>query len=201
MVRSCVRQFFLRSPAEEPATLLYLSEWLDQFEAIVSFNGRGFDLPILQTRFILHRLRPRILSAPHLDLLTPGPARLARPAGIVLAQIAGIPRARHPPRSDRHRRLADPAAVLRLRAHRRCQRDAARALSQRLRHPVDGHAGDTPDPDLRRRTSDLAHRRGFVRPRQVARRSRRARSGGALSAAGAGRSCPTPWCISKPPCA
>ncbi len=66
-----VRQFFLRSPAEEPAALLYLSEWLDQFEAIVSFNGRGFDLPILQTRFTLQRLRPQILSAPHLDLLTP----------------------------------------------------------------------------------------------------------------------------------
>jgi uncharacterized protein YprB with RNaseH-like and TPR domain len=66
-----VRQFFLRSPAEEPALLLHLSDWLDQFEAIVSFNGRGFDLPILQTRFTLHRLRPQILRAPHLDLLTP----------------------------------------------------------------------------------------------------------------------------------
>jgi hypothetical protein len=66
-----VRQFFLRSPAEEPAALLYLSEWLDQFEALVSFNGRGFDLPILQTRFTLQRLRPRILNAPHLDLLAP----------------------------------------------------------------------------------------------------------------------------------
>jgi uncharacterized protein len=66
-----VRQFFLRSPAEEPAALLYLSEWLNQFEAIVSFNGRGFDLPILQTRFTLQRLRPQILRAPHLDLLTP----------------------------------------------------------------------------------------------------------------------------------
>ena len=66
-----VRQFFLRSPAEEPAALLYLSEWLDQFEAIVSFNGRGFDLPVLQTRFTLQRLRPHILNAPHLDLLTP----------------------------------------------------------------------------------------------------------------------------------
>jgi len=66
-----LRQFFLRSPAEEPAALLHLAAWLDQFEAIVSFNGRGFDMPLLQTRFILHRLRPAILSAPNLDLLTP----------------------------------------------------------------------------------------------------------------------------------
>ncbi|HEY4721984.1 MAG TPA: ribonuclease H-like domain-containing protein, partial [Anaerolineae bacterium] len=66
-----VRQYFLRSPAEEPAALLHLADWLDQFDAVVSFNGRGFDLPLLQTRFTLQRLRPRILTAPHLDLLTP----------------------------------------------------------------------------------------------------------------------------------
>ena len=66
-----VQQYFMRSPAEEPALLLHLSEWLDQFEAIVSFNGRGFDVPILQSRFIQNRLHPQILRAPHLDLLTP----------------------------------------------------------------------------------------------------------------------------------
>ncbi len=66
-----LRQFFLRSPAEEPAMLLHLSEWLDEYEALVSFNGRGFDLPLLTTRFILQRLRPQILTAPHLDLLAP----------------------------------------------------------------------------------------------------------------------------------
>ena len=66
-----VRQFFLRSPAEEPALLLHLADWLDQFSAVVSFNGRGFDLPLLTTRFTLQRLRPQILHVPHLDLLTP----------------------------------------------------------------------------------------------------------------------------------
>jgi uncharacterized protein YprB with RNaseH-like and TPR domain len=66
-----VRQYFLRTPAEEPAMLLQLSDTLDQYEAVVSFNGRGFDLPLLQTRFTLARLRPHILTAPHLDLLLP----------------------------------------------------------------------------------------------------------------------------------
>jgi tetratricopeptide (TPR) repeat protein len=61
----------LRSPAEEPTVLLHLADWLDQFDAVVSFNGRGFDLPLLQTRFTLQRLHPRILTVPHLDLLTP----------------------------------------------------------------------------------------------------------------------------------
>jgi len=48
-----------------------LADWLDRYEAIVSFNGRGFDVPLLATRFTLQRLRPAILTAPHLDLLTP----------------------------------------------------------------------------------------------------------------------------------
>ena len=66
-----VRQYFLRSPDEEAATLKHLSDTLDGFDAIVSFNGRGFDVPVLATRFTLARLFPRILSAPHLDLLLP----------------------------------------------------------------------------------------------------------------------------------
>jgi len=66
-----LRQFFLRSPGEEPAMLHALAEWLDTFDALVSFNGRGFDLPLLASRFQLARMRPRILRAPHLDLLTP----------------------------------------------------------------------------------------------------------------------------------
>ncbi len=66
-----VRQYFLRSPAEEAAMLLHLGDMLDQHAAVVSFNGRGFDLPLLQTRFTLVRLQPHILTAPHLDLLIP----------------------------------------------------------------------------------------------------------------------------------
>ncbi len=66
-----IRQFFLRSPAEEPAMLHALAEGLDSLDALVSFNGRGFDLPLLQSRFTLARMRPRILRAPHLDLLMP----------------------------------------------------------------------------------------------------------------------------------
>ena len=66
-----LRQFFLRTPGEEPAMLHALAEWLDTFDALVSFNGRGFDVPLLESRFRLARMRPRILRAPHLDLLTP----------------------------------------------------------------------------------------------------------------------------------
>ncbi len=66
-----VQQYFLRNPSEEPAMLLHLSDVLDQYDSVVSFNGRGFDMPLLQTRFTLARMRPKILTAPHLDLLPP----------------------------------------------------------------------------------------------------------------------------------
>ncbi len=66
-----LRQFFLRNPAEEPAMLHALTDWLDSFEAVVSFNGRGFDLPLLSSRFTLARMQPRVLRFPHLDLLAP----------------------------------------------------------------------------------------------------------------------------------
>jgi uncharacterized protein YprB with RNaseH-like and TPR domain len=66
-----LRQYFLRDPVEEPAALHHLADWSEGFSGLVSFNGRGFDVPILQSRFILSRLRPSILKAPHLDLLPP----------------------------------------------------------------------------------------------------------------------------------
>jgi len=66
-----LRQYFLRDPAEEPAALYHLAEWSAGFGGLVSFNGYGFDVPILQNRFVLARLQPAILRTPHLDLLPP----------------------------------------------------------------------------------------------------------------------------------
>ena len=61
---------FLRSPDEELAAMRYIEDVLDNATGIVSFNGNGFDLPLLETRFILNRMAPRWRALPHLDLLT-----------------------------------------------------------------------------------------------------------------------------------
>ena len=66
-----VRQHFLRDPGDEPAMVEALAEFVSQFEALVSFNGRAFDLPILENRFIMARMRPMTAGMPHLDLLAP----------------------------------------------------------------------------------------------------------------------------------
>jgi len=66
-----VRQFFMRSPAEERAQLHLVEEALNNCTGVVSFNGRAFDLPLLQNRFILARRPLPLAGAPHLDLLPP----------------------------------------------------------------------------------------------------------------------------------
>jgi uncharacterized protein YprB with RNaseH-like and TPR domain len=67
-----VRQFFMRDLDEEPALLTALEETFRKFDGFVTYNGAGFDLPLLETRFVLGRRRfPGEVF--HVDLL--GPAR------------------------------------------------------------------------------------------------------------------------------
>jgi len=66
-----VEQFLMRDQAEEREMLTLLRERLRRFRYLVSFNGKSFDLPLLEARFILSRLQPDVLALPHLDLLYP----------------------------------------------------------------------------------------------------------------------------------
>jgi uncharacterized protein YprB with RNaseH-like and TPR domain len=68
-----VAQFFLGELAEEEKMIQELGQFFSQmnFQSVVTFNGKGFDMPLLETRFILHK-QPFILSElPHLDFLFP----------------------------------------------------------------------------------------------------------------------------------
>ncbi len=63
-----VCQLFMRDLDEEPALLSALDTLLKRFEGLVTYNGAAFDLPLLETRFVLGRRRwpgERF----HLDLL------------------------------------------------------------------------------------------------------------------------------------
>ncbi len=66
-----VRQYFMRDYHEEEALLHALEEDLAGFARMVTYNGRGFDVPLLDTRFRLIRSRFALSDAPHLDLLHP----------------------------------------------------------------------------------------------------------------------------------
>ncbi len=63
------RQVVLTSFAGERALLSVIAEWLGPAAAIVSFNGKTFDLPVIETRWLFHRIPPPILGSLHLDML------------------------------------------------------------------------------------------------------------------------------------
>jgi tetratricopeptide (TPR) repeat protein len=66
-----VEQFFMRDHSEEHSVLLALRERLAERPVLVTFNGKSFDWPLLETRFRMTRaITPRAPLA-HLDLLHP----------------------------------------------------------------------------------------------------------------------------------
>lgn len=67
--RFVVVQHFMRDFDEEPALLAALHALLQRASGVVTFNGSGFDLPLLETRFVL--ARRRWPPAAHVDLLRP----------------------------------------------------------------------------------------------------------------------------------
>jgi len=68
-----VSQFFLGDLAEEGHLIQELRQFFAQmdFRSLVTFNGKAFDLPLLETRFILHREVLPLSGLPHLDFLFP----------------------------------------------------------------------------------------------------------------------------------
>ncbi len=67
-----LRQYFLRDPSEERAMLHALQEDIQATQGFVSFNGRTFDLPLLEMRYTVSlRRRWPLGTWPHLDLLYP----------------------------------------------------------------------------------------------------------------------------------
>ena len=66
-----VDQYFLPDLADEGAILDCVAEQLDHAAAVVTYNGRAFDLPLLEGRFRFWRLEPAFRELPDLDLLWP----------------------------------------------------------------------------------------------------------------------------------
>lgn len=67
-----LQQYFLRDLQEESAMLIALSEAISSANGFVTFNGRSFDIPLLEMRYVMALRRRWALSKwPHLDLLYP----------------------------------------------------------------------------------------------------------------------------------
>jgi len=66
-----VHQFFMRDPGEERAQLAAVAEAVADCTGLVTFNGRTFDVPLLTSRYTLHKLPFPLTAERHLDLLPP----------------------------------------------------------------------------------------------------------------------------------
>ena len=62
-------QVIMRDPVEEPAMLLHLMNQIGREYIFVSFNGKSFDIPLLQNRLVMNRLPMKLREIQHLDLL------------------------------------------------------------------------------------------------------------------------------------
>jgi uncharacterized protein YprB with RNaseH-like and TPR domain len=68
-----VKIFILEDLNKEDLFLDHVDTFIqgNEFSATVTYNGKGFDFPLMETRYILQRKRFPLLKIPHLDFLYP----------------------------------------------------------------------------------------------------------------------------------
>ena len=100
-----VEQFMLREYSDEPELIDRLARRMEGFDSVCTFNGKNFDMPLLEARFTMNRLRDRWRTLENLDLLYParrawklrlGSCRLAN----IETQILNLPRENDLPGSE-----------------------------------------------------------------------------------------------------
>ena len=100
-----IEQLMMRDYADEPELIDRLSRIMAQFDSVCTFNGRNFDMPLLEARFTMCRMRDRWQALENLDLLVParrawklriGSCRLSR----IETEILGMPREADLPGSE-----------------------------------------------------------------------------------------------------
>jgi len=67
----CVRQYFMRDYNEERALLSALNDLLANYKAVVTYNGKTFDLPLMESRYIMSGMKMSLEDPYHFDLLYP----------------------------------------------------------------------------------------------------------------------------------
>jgi uncharacterized protein YprB with RNaseH-like and TPR domain len=66
-----VRQFLLTSYASERALLCAVAECFGATSLLVTYNGKTFDVPVMETRWMFHRMPLPLESVRHFDMLHP----------------------------------------------------------------------------------------------------------------------------------
>ena len=66
-----IRQFLLTSYAAERALLSAVAECFEDAALLVTYNGKTFDVPVMETRWLFHRMEMPLESVRHFDMLHP----------------------------------------------------------------------------------------------------------------------------------
>jgi uncharacterized protein YprB with RNaseH-like and TPR domain len=64
-----VRQFLLTSFTSERALLAAVATFFEATDLIVTYNGKTFDVPVMETRWLFHRMEMPLDGVPHFDTL------------------------------------------------------------------------------------------------------------------------------------
>ena len=102
-----VRQFLLPGFEHERAVLSEFQDWAKAHGTLCTYNGRSFDVPLIETRFMFNRVPCPLDGVPHLDMLhaarrlcrqrplttgTPDPDDSSCSLGVLEKHIAGVHR-------------------------------------------------------------------------------------------------------------
>ena len=64
-----IRQFFLHDLAEEAAFLQAIFDFVQNYDSLVTYNGKCFDTQILKNRYLMHRRDDPLQDKQHIDML------------------------------------------------------------------------------------------------------------------------------------
>ena len=154
------RQFFLNGYAAERALLHLVAEFLAEAPFIVTYNGRTFDVPVMEMRWQFHRIPPPLDGLPHVDMLPPA-RRLWREAEdgadrscrlvhleeslLGYAREGDVPGWEIPQRYFDYVRRGDPAPLEPVLLHNRLDLVSLAALTARAQRLVDEGASAARD--------------------------------------------------------
>jgi uncharacterized protein YprB with RNaseH-like and TPR domain len=154
------RQFLMTQYADERPILETVGAELARAGALVSFNGKSFDAPLLESRFSFHRLRWPGAQVPHVDVLHPARRfwKEGSPDGsgcslqalerklLGVRRVGDVPGFEIPGRYFAFVRSGDARPLAAVLEHNRLDLLTLAALTARLLHLTSNGPADVTDP-------------------------------------------------------
>ena len=152
-----VEQHLMTDYAAERGMLTMVAADLSRAGALVTFNGKSFDAPVIETRYLFHRLTSPCVQIPHVDVLHParrfwgghgdlGCSLIALEQQLLGARRVGdVPGFEIPERYFRFVRSGDAQPLVDVFEHNRLDLLSLAGLTARLLSLVTHGAGSTGD--------------------------------------------------------